>query len=135
MLAAFDAWRATADAAYAAAVKTAWNTPVTPTRRKTPARRPRPGTGAHSPAAETAEERAARKEASRLFWSEEITHVVERTKLRRGITLEQSLPGYRHEWERSGCRSCERGFVDLDEDGTRVAPCLVCRPARDVAVP
>ena len=119
VLAAFDAWRATADTAYVEAVRIAWDTPTRPARLRAPAVAEQPASGKQGPDGE-----AARVSA----YLDRATHAVERAKTALGIPLERKIPEYRHEWEKSGCGRCDRGFVDLDGEGTRVARCRNCRP-------
>lgn len=109
----------------AAAVRAAWEAPGRRTHPEAPAAPGRAGSVALSLAAAAGE-----RDAARYAWSDRVIGALERTKHRLGVPLERRLPAYRHDFERPGCPSCVRGFVELGEDGSRVAPCPACRAVR-----
>ncbi len=118
--AALDAWLATGDPDYAAAVRAAWETGTTSAR---PARSPA-GT---EPEAEGAE---AGADTRRWAREDQVLEALGRIKERRGVALEERLRAWRHPWEHPGCAACDRGFADADDTGTRVVPCPNCRATR-----
>lgn len=109
----------------AEAVRAAWEAAGPAAHPGTRAVPRRAGSVPHGPVA-AADDREAKAWEMRVA----VIDALGRTKIRLGKRYEDRLPAHRHPFENPGCASCDRGFIDVTEDGSRVAPCPACRPAR-----